>query len=287
MQSVGKPLDKFMTLKKHAIFIVLAASLFSAGCSVLGPHPTPQPIFVTATPVAALPTDTATAVETPVLGPTPAGTTTEEAAIFPTLEPGTATIAPTKPDTQTPTFTLTYTDSPMPGTAKPAGTPVKCAAPPPGGFGTIFSKDANLQKALGCPVGNTVPITSDAQQFENGKMLWASQFGDQQQRMIYVVYNSGTFQRFADNWTEKVDPETTGETAPAGRNTPVRGFGKVWHNNSSVKNGLGWATNTEAGTPGQIQRFERGEMLFVTSLGQTFIFINGTPNSWRADATPF
>jgi hypothetical protein len=105
--------------------------------------------------------------------------------------------------------------------------------------------------------------------------------------MIYVVYNNNTFQRYTDSWFEGADPESTGEIAPAGRMTPIRGFGKVWHNNAAVKNGLGWASGPEAGTPGQIQRFERGEMLFVASIGQTFVFVGSGAGTWRSDGTPF
>jgi hypothetical protein len=118
-------------------------------------------------------------------------------------------------------------------------------------------------------------------------MLWASQFGDITTKEIYALFSNGTYQRYDDTWFDGKDPETTGETAPAGLNTPVRGFGKVWHNNPAVKTSLGWATNTEVGTSGEIQRFEHGEMLFVASLKQTFIFISGTTSTWRANGTAF
>ena len=116
-------------------------------------------------------------------------------------------------------------------------------------------------------------------------MVWVSQFGQGGNRVIYALYKNGTYQRYDDTWVENVDPESTGETAPAGKLTPVRGFGKVWHNNATVKNGLGWALNSEVGTTGEIQRFERGEMVFVASQGQTYIFIGGT--SWRMSSTGF
>jgi hypothetical protein len=59
----------------------------------------------------------------------------------------------------------------------------------------------------------------------------------------------------------------------------------VWRSNPPVRGGLGWALGAEAGTSAQIQRFERGEMVFVAAVGQTFIFVGGA--NWRTDPTPF
>ncbi len=256
--------------------------LLLTGCGILDQRPTVTPIFVTATPVAQEPSQAPTPNTTAVLAPTPESTATSS---LPTLEPATKTPPPTQAPSLTPSFTITYTDSPAP--SQPTGMPVKCTAAPQGGFGMIYGKDPALQRSLGCAVGAAVAINSASLSFENGQMLWASQFGDAPTKMIYVLYKNGTYQRYPDTWFEKSDPESTGEIAPAGKLTPVRGFGKVWHNNPAVKSGLGWATNQEVGTPGQIQRFERGEMLFVATLGQTFIFISGTTSIWRADSTPF
>ncbi len=250
-----------------------------AGCSFTAPKPTPPPIYVTATPVPQF--DTPTREGTLVLGPTSAGT--EDIFNFPTLVPASKTPLPSEPPSLTPSFTASFTESPVP---KGTVVALKCTSAPQGGFAAIF-QDKTIQTALGCPVSPAVAISSASLNFENGSMLWASQYGEIATRTIYALYTNGTYQRFDDTWIDGTDPQTTGEIAPAGRNTPVRGFGKVWHNNPSVKTGLGWATNTEVGTPGEIQRFEHGEMLFVASLRQTFIFISGTTSTWRANGTPF
>jgi serine/threonine-protein kinase len=116
-------------------------------------------------------------------------------------------------------------------------------------------------------------------------MVWASQYADQPIEVIYALYNNGTYQRYVDDWVEGIDPMAGAENPPAGKLAPIRGFGKVWRINPPVQQGLGWATTNENGTSGQIQRFERGEMIFVAALNQTFIFIGGT--TWRLDGTPF
>ncbi len=253
--------------------------LLASGCAFLGPRPTPEPIYVTATPAPDTPTPTLE--NTPVVGPTLDNSVTSAAFVIATA---TRTPPPTATATLTPSFTATYTDTPEP-TQKVVT--VKCTSPAQGGFGTIYSQDPALQRAIGCPQGPAVAISSASESFDNGRMLWASQLGDVPTKVIYVLYNNGTYQRFADTWIEGADPESTGEIPPAGKVTPIRGFGKVWHNNAAVKSGLGWATGPEGGTSGQIQRFERGEMLFVASLGQTFVFTSGMPSLWRASSTPF
>jgi hypothetical protein len=251
--------------------------LIITGCGLVTPRPTPEPIIIIATPIAQAATDT------PVVAPTIQPT--ETLPDLPTLPPPTITLTPKTLPSLTPSFTPIFTDSPVPSPTK-----FKCTATPPGGFGTIYTKDKTLQQALGCPVGANVAISSASIQMQNGLMVWASQYGDVPTRTIYAVYSNGTFGRYEDTWTDHVDPETTGETAPAGMITPARGFGKVWHNNPTVKNGLGFARESEKGTQGQIQRFERGEMFFIAGLGQTYIFINSAgPSSgnWRTNPTPF
>ncbi|HVO43465.1 MAG TPA: hypothetical protein VMT34_12620 [Aggregatilineales bacterium] len=266
---------------KTRLLHVFIISLLATGCSLIEPRPTPEPIYVTATPLVMAVTEAPTA--TPVLAPTILASDTPPD--LPTLPPPTETATLPPLPTLTASFTPSFTD-----TVAPTPTKVKCTATPAGGFGTIYHKDKTLAQGLGCPVGGNFAVNSASIALQNGAMLWVSQFGDVPTRMIYALYSNATYQRYEDTWVEHVDPETTGEIAPAGFFTPARGFGKVWHNNPVVKNGLGWAKGTEVGTQGQIQRFERGEMLFVASLGQTFIFTNtagATAGTWRSDPTPF
>jgi len=259
------------------IIYLLIICLFAAGCGLIADRPTPAPIYVTATPMRQQ--DTPTPEDTSVVG-----TEAADGITFPTLEPATITPPPPAKPTLTPSFTDIPTATPTPKGTRPVA--LKCTTAPQGGFATIFGQDTALQTALGCPVGAALAIGSAALTFDSGSMLWAAQYGAGGQRVIYAIYKNGTFQRYDDTWNQGTDPETTGETAPQGKNTPVRGFGKVWHNNPAVKAGLGWAIGKETGRNGEIQRFERGEMLFVGSLGQTFIFVNGT-NTWRATSTGF
>lgn len=299
MEITYQPYPRIGDNRRPAMLSLMVVGLLAAvlsGCSALL-APTATPLIVTATP---LPTETPPpATSTPVIGgvvtpssadltfaamiPTATLTATPNlAAVISTLPTSTATV-PVKPPSLTPSFTITLTDSPEP-TGVP-GQPSVCGAPAAGGFGTIYSRDPALQQALGCPVSLAVAITVATQDFEQGRMVWASQLADVPTRTIYVLYNNGTFARYDDTWTEGVDPESGGETAPAGRVAPIRGFGKVWRSNAPVQQGLGWALAGEVGAGAQIQRFERGEMIYVSSINQTFIFIAGS--GWRLDPTPY
>ncbi|MBX3065660.1 MAG: hypothetical protein KF726_21970 [Anaerolineae bacterium] len=277
-----------MLLKRYFFLLLL---ILLTSCEGLNPPATVEVVYITATP---LPTDTPIASETPVIG----GAATPDltlAAVVATWTPNPAlaqistlpTSTPTPPaskqPTLTPSFTITFTDSPAPTTD--ALQPSACVVPAAGGFAAIFTRDTAIQAALGCPISGAFAINSATQDFENGRMVWISQFADVPAEVIYAVFNNGAYGRYDDTWVEGVDPLSGGEAAPAGLTEPIRGFGKVWRANPAVRSTLGWARSAEAGTTAQIQRFERGEMVFIASLGQTIIFVGGT--SWRAETTPF
>jgi hypothetical protein len=269
-------------MTKRVSTLLIALVILLTGCGARA-RPTPEPIYVTATPLPVL--ETPTPEITDVLGAT--AVFTDGLAVLPTFPTATFTPFPTNKPTLTPSFTPSATESPTPkGTKTTPKSPVNCPTAAQGGFATIYAQDVNLQAQLGCPVAPPIPVNSATLAFENGSMVWASQYGDSPGKVIYVLYANGSFQRFSDVWTEGVHPEHTGEVAPQGLNAPGRGFGKIWHDNQAVKTALGWALNTEVGTGGQLQRFERGEMYFIAAVNQTYIFIAGA-NQWRTSPIPF
>ena len=67
-------------------------------------------------------------------------------------------------------------------------------------------------------------------------MVWRSDTNQ-----VYVLYDDGTYLTVPHTWTN-ADPVDTGETPPSGLVLPVRGFGKVWANETGVRDALGWAT---------------------------------------------
>jgi hypothetical protein len=154
---------------------------------------------------------------------------------------------------------------------------VACARVPVRGFGRVWAENSRVQTGLGCPSEyppfNTEQVVSTAYQpFENGAMLWISRTTYTQERLIYVLFNDGTFQQFDDTWRDG-DPINGGLTPPAGRYEPVRGFGKVWREGTGarVRERLGWATAPEAGGPGAYQRFARGEMYWSDAADRIWV----------------
>ncbi len=254
-------------------------------CGVLSPDPTLTPIIVTATSRFVVVTNTPTPEASPVLAPTLVSSGVEATVGPPTLTPTTII-------TMTPTFTPTPTDTPVtPGVPafQPVGViggtgagAVTCASQPSGGFATIYNSDSALAAQLSCPIDAPVVVSAAYQPFERGLMIWVSQVGTSGQPGIYVLYTNNTYSRFIDTWRDGVDPSSTGQEPPDGYFEPVRGFGKVWRESGGVRDSLGWATSLEIGGSGTVQVFERGEMVYISQTGQTYIVIAGTPGTWTS-----
>ncbi|MBI5930196.1 MAG: hypothetical protein HY862_12870 [Chloroflexi bacterium] len=280
--------------KKRAALIggLLVIAMLISACGVFEPDPTLTPIFVTATPNFIIVTNTYTPAPTSVLAPTLAQDSVAEV-----FTPGPPTLTPTRQITMTPTFTPTPTDTPVtPGAvgfvpvgAVPGGAAaITCPTQPMGGFQNIYASNPSLSAQLACPIGPSVAVQTAFQSFERGTMIWVSSVGATNQSGIYVLYANNTYQRFADTWLDGVDPSSTGLVVPSPNlQEPIRGFGKVWRESGGVKDGLGWANNLEAGGSGFIQTFERGEMLYLTQTGQSYILVTGAPGVWSAVAVPY
>ncbi len=273
-----------------------AAALLLAGCGVLrDAPPTVTPIVITATPPPVLPVIPIIATETPTPTSVMAAT---NAALLPTHIPTdqiTPTFTPRPPSSLTPTFTPTTTDTPVtPGAVgyAPVGGGVgvvnaaggsTCGSLPGGTLGAIYQGDATIAAGLGCPLAAAPSAVGSAYQpFQNGVMIWVASLGTGSTPAIYALYNNGTYQRFNDTWQEGVDPASGGASPPSGLLEPVRGFGKVWRDNASARDVLGWALSGESGGTSQVLAFERGEMLSVPQAGQTYIMIAGAPGTWTA-----
>lgn len=295
-----------------SLLMILVAALTLAACDTqpqsVGQLPT-QLVLPTLTD-APPPSATATASATVQASPTFTGT--QPATDLPTLTPSNTI-------TDTPTLTPTATEPPpyvpglldflaqtaavqtvLPPTFAPQGgiptlvgngtvSPVEtdefgmvCPAPPAGGFALVYLGDPALPAQLGCPINGTLTVNQPAavQAFERGTMVWVQGTPN----YIYVLYNSGTYQRFIDTW-QSGETAPISEMPPPGLSEPLRGFGKVWRDNPTVKSTLGWAVAIEAGTAATRQDFERGTMLNVTLRADIVsMYHTGDPafGAWRA-----
>jgi hypothetical protein len=99
-----------------------------------------------------------------------------------------------------------------------------------------------------CPSGAHQSSAAAEQPFERGFMIWLDATDS-----IYVFDWDGGWQQFEDTFEEgqqEYDPEIV---PPAGKFQPVRGFGKVWHENPQVREQLGWALGRELGFDSKLQ----------------------------------
>ena len=87
----------------------------------------------------------------------------------------------------------------------------------------------------------TVTVSAAYQLFENGFLIWRSDTGriEQFDKNSVAGYNLNQYATLPDN------PVT--DLPPAGRVSPINGFGRVWGNFPSTRNALGWGLGTEQG----------------------------------------
>ena len=107
--------------------------------------------------------------------------------------------------------------------------------------------------------------------FERGEMLWRKD-----DDKIYVLYNTGRWERYSDLWREGDPDYSCG--VPESPPTPMRGFGKIWCTYSVVSQGLGNATTVEEGGHGVVQQFNGGWIL-QTGDGQIYVLFNN--GAWK------
>lgn len=166
-----------------------------------------------------------------------------------------------------------------PTPTRPRPTPTRGAtarpSPTPCGHAVLPAlQPAYLDIELGCPINPGLdPLTTAYAPFEGGQMLWR-----QDNAVIYVLTNDGRWAQYDDLWREGDAEFTCGE--PSNPPTPVRGFGRVWCDHATVREGLGAATAAEIGDAGgRAQDFANG-MLLAAPDGSTFVLVGETA-TWR------
>lgn len=78
-------------------------------------------------------------------------------------------------------------------------------------------------------------------------MYWVAGSSGDAGGMIYVLYNSGFWQEYPDNWVEGM-AERAGHSPPAGLIEPRRGFGDRWVRLGGPNAEIGWALQDETGS---------------------------------------
>ncbi len=145
-----------------------------------------------------------------------------------------------------------------------------CSIVPSLGFGRIWNGYASVRAKLGCATDVEKSVAAGEETFQGGITFWRSD-----SRKIYVLYNSGDWQSYDDTWTTAEREWDPSIFAPAGLYQPKRGFGKIWRNNSPVRDGLGWGTMEERALNASIQPFSGGLMLWSDARGIYVLYNDG------------
>jgi hypothetical protein len=140
-----------------------------------------------------------------------------------------------------------------------------------------------------CPAQAPQETWAAQQSFQNGRMLWLEEVGSGTwtTRVILVLYDDHRCEQYTDTWSEDQPESDPSITPPDGLLQPIRGFGKVWRENATVRDRLGWALSPEQGftTVWQTPIHETlGGTGFVRTLGGDIIRINGwgmASSSWE------
>jgi hypothetical protein len=169
----------------------------------------------------------------------------------------------------------------------PTPTPATLQAPycdsvPIRGFGTVWGEHVEVAATLDCPAWpyHEQGTEAAAQSFEHGLMLWLaadSNYGDDP---VYVLFDTGEYQRFPDMGA--ADPQAVG-TIPAGFYPPGDRFGKVyWEGTGArVRQRLGNATGPQLDSAGAYQQFGNGRMFWAEGLDHIFVLYD----YWQWDET--
>ena len=104
-----------------------------------------------------------------------------------------------------------------------------------------------------CPGTEAIYPTAAEQPFEHGRMIWLERIegyfgtGRALEQVIWVLYEDGQLEKYDDTWAPDELESDPALVPPAGLYQPVRGFGKLWRDNESVRERLGWALAPEQG----------------------------------------
>jgi hypothetical protein len=147
---------------------------------------------------------------------------------------------------------------------------------PVSGFGKVWRENPSVRERVGCPTAPEYGLLVAAhQRFQGGYMFWR---GDS--RTIYVFMGGpndtvGVWKEFPDTWQEGEPLPTPTVKPPPGLHAPVRGFGKLWQTNDSIRLALGWALEPEEAVTGAWQPYERGNGLWTQDRVIRFMYSDG------------
>ncbi len=250
-----------------------ACGLISGGTAAPTPTATSFPFVTATTRPSATPT---VPTETPIPTATifiPTATHTPRPTVTPTFTPSLTPEA-----TWTPDLDLTATMLSIGGAV--------CPNLPEGVFLAVYVGDPHLSAALGCPTapgGETPhvwPVQAIYQPFERGHMVWLSNVGWFEGKVIYVMLDDLTYTRRDDYYHPHFDPVSENLNPPEGLYEPVEALGKMWRETPGLQERIGFGTAPESRVETQMQMFQYGEMVHLPPIQVVFAFKRGERTLW-------
>jgi serine/threonine-protein kinase len=217
----------------------------SGTVAAIGPSPTPWATPLSTFTVTPSPTTSPTLTASPSPTPTPSATFT--ATIPPSSTPAQVADTPTSTSmTNDPTANSPPIDTPSPAI-------LATSCPLPITTTLTISLDSIVTGSLGCPRAEAIEVDAARQPFEHGWLLWRNDVN-----LIYGLEPDQSWFFTGDTWRDGDPSDDPAIIPPNGLYQPVRGFGKVWREESGVRESLGWATTEEQGFTAIIQEFAGG-----------------------------
>jgi hypothetical protein len=154
-------------------------------------------------------------------------------------------------------------------------------------FAHVWTAVGGASGRLGNPVAEAVLNRWMADQvFQQGLTIWRNNESVPANYIYVLLYEGGTDQtqgtiwmQFEDLWQEGMPHFSCTEAEANGDLGPVRGFGKVWCEESDVHDGLKQPLAIEQGANGGFQDFEGGTMVWVARLG--YVYVLDDAGGWQ------
>ncbi len=156
--------------------------------------------------------------------------------------------------------------------------------------------EKHLSLAAFCPAPAKL-LEAVGEDFEGGRVYRYAPDPDypaDQRGTVYIIYNDGEWVTFPDTWDNSQASSDATIVPPEGRYQPVDSIGKVWRENSEVRQRLGWAYEPQNKFQGRVQTYSAesgGDSHFIFidhgKWGLVLVLnsVDMGPNSWEVAGT--
>lgn len=183
-------------------------------------------------------------------------------------------VAPARPQAPVTATPVTSAAAPSAGSAVPSASLSSV-----GRFvARLFNLPGSPRERLGPVGGPERPLQLGEQSFQSGTMLYRADTN----QLLVLTRGTGRWRAYPNTWRPGEVLPSAG-VRPPGTLDPMKAYGKLWREQPSVKNELGWPVYEERAAVGQAQAFERGTVI-RSAYGIFYVlFADG---SWRTFADP-